>query len=112
MSGNRIERLNRVIWRWKEMQPFSPPDKYSNHQLEIAIGEEFGTDFRTIKSITAALKRHGLIESAGLGLWKIGDNAESRTASGYGDFSGIPKDFDKDKSQEVLQKKESKLWVC
>lgn len=69
------DRLCRVIWRVKEMiqEKGSSEEKEvcSNHQLDTAIGEECGTCDRTLRDTKKQLRKHRLIASEGLGLWKI-----------------------------------------
>ena len=67
------------------MKPFIEPDGYSNRQLDIAISEECGGSDRTLRDIKKQMRRHGLIESEGLGLWKI-DKSNTRAAAGYGEL--------------------------
>ena len=66
-----ITKLHRVIWRLQETKPFIEPDIYSNHQLDVAIGEECGTSDRTLRDIKKQMRKHGLIKSNGLGTWKF-----------------------------------------
>ena len=77
-----IERLRRVLYIMEEMAPFTGPDVYSNHQLDIAIGEECGTSDRTLRDTKRQMRKHGLIASESLGLWKI-SKTEKREL-GYG----------------------------
>ena len=61
------------------MAPFTGPDVYSNHQLDVAISEECGGSDRTLRDIKKQLRKLSLLASNGLGTWII-DKEKSAAA--------------------------------
>ncbi len=62
-----IEKLKRVIWRLKEIQP---DGLYSESQIRLAIMEECGTDERTITHTIKKMRELKMLEPAGIGKLK------------------------------------------
>ena len=62
-----IEKLKRVVWRLKEIQPNG---KYSDSQIRLAIMEEIGTDERTIQITIKKMRELKLLLPAELGKLK------------------------------------------
>ncbi len=79
------ETLHRVFWIMEEGKPFVEPDLYSNHQLKCAIMQECGSSDRTVRDRRKQMVKLGIIESAGLGLWKKGTKSGKRSDFGYGE---------------------------
>lgn len=65
-----IDKLKRVLWRLKEIQPGG---NYSEKQIRLAIMEEIGTDERTIKATIKKMRELNMLEPADIGKLQAND---------------------------------------